>query len=127
MVIVQKDVSNVARKVTFLESAQVKAVVIVHQEVTLVSNVAKKAIFPETAQALRLLLEVEEAEGAAIGQALEMSQQIMMASVTPHQEDGQLKKVLTSGKIQLMRSQLPLIGKSQKLLRSHQNGEMILS
>ena len=74
--IVQKDVSNVARKVTFLESAQVKAVVIVHQEVMLVSNVAKKAIFPETAQVLRLLLEVEEAEAVGevmIEQALEMS------------------------------------------------------
>jgi len=113
VVIVQKDVSNVARKVTFLESAQVKAVAIVLQEVMLVSNVAKKGIFPETAQALRLLLEVEEAEGAAIGQALEMNQQLMMARVTPHQEDGQLKKVLMSGTIQLLRSLLPLIGKNQ--------------
>ena len=125
MVIVQKDVSNVARKVTFLESAQVKAVVIVHQEVMLVSNVAQKAIFPETAQVVCLLLEVEEAEGAAIGQAIEMNQQLLMARVSPHQEDGQLKKVLMSGTIQLIWSQLPLIGKNQKLLRSHKNGEMI--
>ena len=116
MVIVQKDVSNVARKVTFLESAQVKAVVIVHQEVMLVSNVAKKGIFPETARALRLLLEEEEAEelgNLMVGQALEMSQQGEIARSSQHQEDGQLKKVLMSGTIQLLRSLLPLIGKNQ--------------
>jgi hypothetical protein len=76
--IVQKVALNVVRKVTSLESAKLKAVVIVHQEVMHVSNVAKKGIFPETAQALRLLLEVEEAEAVGevmIEQALEMSQQ----------------------------------------------------
>jgi hypothetical protein len=132
VVIVPQEVmlaSIATKKAIYHENVQTKlALQIVHQKVA--TNVARKVIFQETVQALHLLSEVEGAEvveEAVIGQSLEMNPQVMMARVSLQKEDGQIKRVLMPGTIQLTQSNLPMNGETQKLCKSYRNGETIQS